>query len=138
MDIESVPLGRDFDVVVNSINKSNQTRTIFARLSAETVYYTGKRKYFIKGDQGRFTLKPGQREQLMIHVDPTEYVDKLTDESLIKIYAMAKVEETKQTWSEEDDFSLTKPELNIRVMTENPQVQQECTVEFRYINFLLL
>lgn len=131
-EIDSIPLGQPFHVVVNSINKSNEKRTVTAALHAETVYYNGKRKDSIKGEQGTFSLKPGQREQLKIYVDPTEYVNKLTDDNQVKIYAMAKVIETKQTWSEEDDFALTKPELNIRVITENPKVRQECVVEFRY------
>lgn len=131
MDIDSISLGQGFDVVVNSINKSEERRSVSAILTAETVYYTGKKKYSIKSNHGTFTLKPGQREQLKIYVDPTEYLDKLTDDTQIKIYAMAQVVETKQTWSEEDDFSLTKPELNIRVMVENPHVSEECPVEFR-------
>lgn len=139
VDIDTVPLGRDFDIVVNSINKSTESRTVTAVLTAETVYYTGKKKYSIKSTQGTYTLKPGQKEQLMIHVDPTEYLNKLSDDNLIKIYAMATVTETKQTWSEEDDFFLTKPELNIRVLAENPEVRQACAVEFRYkLQFLFL
>jgi transglutaminase 1 len=46
-----------------------------------------------------------------------EYLDKLVDKSLIKIYAIANVKETKQTWSEEDDFHLQKPKLNIQVQS---------------------
>lgn len=131
VDIDSVPLGRYFDVVVNTINKSREMRTVSAVLTAETVYYTGKKKYSIKSNQGTFTLKPGQKEQLKIYVDPIEYINKLSDDTQIKIYAMATVEETKQTWSEEDDFSLTKPELNIKVIAEHPRVKEECPVEFR-------
>lgn len=129
-----MPLGQGFDVIVNSINRSQDKRTVSAVLTAETVYYTGKKKYPIKSNQGTFTLKAGQREQLKIHVDPIEYLDKLTNDSVIKIYAMATVKETKQTWSEEDDFILSKPELNIRVMADNTRVGQECPVEFRCVN----
>lgn len=131
VDIDSVPLGRKFAVVVNTLNKSQERRTVTAVLTAETVYYTGKKKESIKSTSGTFTLNPGQREQLKIQVDPSEYVNKLTNDSMIKIYSMAKVKETKQTWSEEDDFSVTKPQLNIRVLAENPRVAEACPVEFR-------
>jgi transglutaminase 1 len=50
-------------------------------------------------------------------VPAKEYLDKLVDKSLIKIYAIANVKETKQTWSEEDDFQLQKPKLNIQVQS---------------------
>lgn len=131
VDIDSVPLGQSFGVVVNTLNRSGEKRTVTAVLTSETVYYTGKKKESIKSTQGTFTLKPGQREQLKIHVDPSEYIDKLAEDTFIKIYAMAQVKETKQTWSEEDDFTLTKPQVNIRVVDENPQVGNECLVEFR-------
>jgi len=55
-------------------------------------------------------------ETLRITVTATEYIDKLVDKSLIKIYAIANVKETRQTWSEEDDFQLQKPKLNIKVL----------------------
>jgi transglutaminase 1 len=55
-------------------------------------------------------------ETLRITVTAKEYIDKLVDKSLIKIYAIANVKETKQTWSEEDDFQLQKPKLNIQVL----------------------
>jgi transglutaminase 1 len=55
-------------------------------------------------------------ETLRITVTAKEYIDKLVDKSLIKIYAIANVKETKQTWSEEDDFQLQKPKLSIQVL----------------------
>lgn len=131
VDIDEITLGQSFDVVVNTINKSRERRTIKAFLTAETVFYTGIRKEFIKTTPGQFTLKPGQREQLKIHIDPFEYIDKLSEDNLIKIYAMARVKETKQTWGEEDDFLLTKPKVNITFMEERAQVGIEYPVEFR-------
>lgn len=46
---------------------------------------------------------------------PDEYVNKLVDHSLVKVYAIASVRDTKQTWSEEDDFQLIKPKLSVEV-----------------------
>lgn len=66
-----------------------------------------------------------------MRVTPEEYLDKLVDHGLIKIYAIATVEETKQTWSEEDDFSMILPTLNI-VMSDKPcRVNEPCEVKFR-------
>ena len=48
-------------------------------------------------------------------VDSKDYMDKLVDYGMVKIYALASVQETKQTWSEEDDFQFDKPPLKISV-----------------------
>lgn len=60
-----------------------------------------------------------------------EYSDKLVDHGLIKIYAIASVEETKQTWSEEDDFSMVLPTLNVIMPDEPCHVNQPREVIFR-------
>ncbi|XP_017782167.1 PREDICTED: hemocyte protein-glutamine gamma-glutamyltransferase-like [Nicrophorus vespilloides] len=113
VDIESVPFGENFDLVVNIRNESEETRNISAILSAFSVYYTGATAKPIKRAQGVFAVKAGETEVLRVHVKREEYLDKLVDHSLIKIYSIANVKETRQTWSEEDDFTLTKPTLNI-------------------------
>lgn len=66
-------------------------------------------------------------------MNPEEYIDKLVDYSLLKIYAVATVKETQQTWSEEDDFSIEKPHLELytRGFIE---VGREFTLEFRLTN----
>lgn len=60
-----------------------------------------------------FCFFPGQI--LRCQVLPEEYESKLVDHSLIKIHAIATVSQTRQTWSEEDDFPLIKPPLDIKV-----------------------
>lgn len=42
-------------------------------------------------------------------------MDKLVDHSMIKVHAMAYVKQTRQAWSEEDDFPLHKPKMQIQV-----------------------
>ena len=54
-------------------------------------------------------------EILYLSVAAQEYLDKLVDKNFIKIYAISNVKETGQTWSEEDDFQMKKPKLNIQV-----------------------
>lgn len=131
IDIDAIPFGDSFDVTVIIKNESEEARNISAMLSASSVYYTGATAHHIKRSQGRFTVKPGQREVLKINVTANDYLDKLVDHSLIKIYAIANVKETKQTWSEEDDFTLTKPQMDIKVDESNIRIGQECEVSFR-------
>lgn len=54
-------------------------------------------------------------EVLQITVTADEYLDKLVDYSMMKIYAIATVQETQQTWAEEDDFMVQKPKLVLQV-----------------------
>jgi transglutaminase 1 len=52
---------------------------------------------------------------LQVRISWDEYRDKIVDYGHIKIFAMASVQETKQSWSEEDDFQLEKPKLDVQV-----------------------
>lgn len=54
-------------------------------------------------------------ENIHVYVKPSEYMDKLSAHSLIRITAVANVQETGQLWSQDDDFAVQKPELNIEV-----------------------
>ena len=54
-------------------------------------------------------------ETLALKVNPDEYMDKLVEYCTLKCHGLIKVQETNQTWSEEDDFTLEKPKLTFRV-----------------------
>lgn len=131
IDIDEIPFGESFDVVVKVENESEETRTVSAMISATSVYYTGASAHDIKKSQGTFSLESGQRKTLSIRVTPSDYLDKLVDHSLIKIYSIANVKETKQTWSEEDDFTLTKPQVSLVVDKKELVVNESATATFR-------
>lgn len=44
-----------------------------------------------------------------------DYLDKLVEYAMMKLYAIATVKETKQTWAEEDDFQVLKPPITVKV-----------------------
>ena len=46
---------------------------------------------------------------------PEEYISKLVEYCNMKIYAIATVVETSETWADEDDFMVLKPNLDIKV-----------------------
>lgn len=115
LEIDQIMIGEPFDIVMKIENRSNDIRTIFAVMSANTVYYTGINAHTVKKDIRQLVLKPRQKETLTINVSSKEYYDKLVDYSMMKIYAMATVKETKQTWTEEDDFAVEKPKLNLEI-----------------------
>lgn len=131
IDIDTVPFGEDFNVVVKLHNKANEERTIKAALTASSIYYRGNTAKDIKKSRpGSFKLRPGQQDTLSMRITPDDYLDKLVDHNFIKIYAVATVEETKQTWSEEDDFTLILPPMKLDV-PEQCGVGELCVVAFR-------
>lgn len=48
-------------------------------------------------------------------VQPDDYMDKLVEYGIMKIFALCVVDETHQAWCEEDDFQVVKPPMNIEV-----------------------
>lgn len=51
----------------------------------------------------------------MMKVTADDYLDKLVEYCILKLYAVASVAETNQTWADEDDFQVLKPKIDIRV-----------------------
>jgi len=63
---------------------------------------------------------------LRLSVKPDEYLEKLVEYCNMKIYAIATVLETNETWGEEDDFQVLKPNLDIKVAyIEDPIISRE-------------
>ena len=60
-------------------------------------------------------------ETLQVRAAFEDYRDKIVDYGMIKFYALASVLETKQCWSEEDDFQLEKPKIDVQVLESNPR-----------------
>ncbi|XP_076269467.1 hemocyte protein-glutamine gamma-glutamyltransferase-like [Rhynchophorus ferrugineus] len=137
IDIDTVPLGKSFEVVVEIQNNSSEERTISAVLSSGSVYYTGAAGSDIKKSQGTIKIAGYQKETLRIYVTPEEYIDKLVDHCMIKIYAVASVEETKQIWSEEDDFTMILPKMTVQI-SGDLVVGEQCVASFRFKNPLNL
>lgn len=133
VEIDEVPFGQPFDVVVNLQNNSNAVRTIDAVLSASSVYYTGIIKETLKKATGTFQIQPGQKESMRIRAKPEDYLTKFADHSLVKIFSIASVKETHQTWSEEDDFVLLKPNLTLHI-NGDLRVGAGCTAVFTFQN----
>ena len=55
-------------------------------------------------------------------VHPEDYMGNLVDHCMLKINAVIKIKETKQSWSGEDDFIMDKPKLRIGVIHNNNRI----------------
>lgn len=58
----------------------------------------------------------------MMKVTADDYLDKLVEYCILKLYAVASVTETNQTWAGEDDFQVLKPKIDIRVFIAFPSI----------------
>nr|XP_022901418.1 uncharacterized protein LOC111414340 [Onthophagus taurus] len=133
IDIDAVPMGQDFNILINVSNNANEPRTINVMVSIASVFYHGMTAANIKRHQHTFTLKSRDKEVVKLHISPTEYLGKLVDHSMMKIYAIGHVKETGQNWSEEDDFTMMKPYLQIHT-DQRWIVGQENRAEFSFRN----
>ncbi|KPJ09521.1 Hemocyte protein-glutamine gamma-glutamyltransferase [Papilio machaon] len=113
-DIDTVPIGHDFRVTVDIENTSREGHNIKAALSATSVFYNGVKSEVVKKVEGKIFVGPGKREQISILVKSDEYLPKLVEYCNMKISAMAIVDETKQSWADDDDFQVLKPNINIK------------------------
>ena len=89
----------------SGLSKSNKQR--------ENLLYSQKRVRKIK-KSSRINLFAAE-DTLILTVNPGEYMDKLVEYCMVKVYSMIRVVETNQTWTEEDDFLMDKPRLEMEV-----------------------
>ncbi|XP_056638436.1 hemocyte protein-glutamine gamma-glutamyltransferase-like [Diorhabda sublineata] len=132
-DLDRIKIGEDFSVVVRITNKSAEYRHIKCQMSAATVYYNGVKAHPINKDEGEFNLKPNSTEELRLNVSACEYLDKLVEYCIMKIYAIASVTETNQTWADEDDFQVIKPDIEIKV-PRTIVVKQPASISLKFVN----
>ncbi|KAG5310071.1 TGMH glutamyltransferase, partial [Acromyrmex insinuator] len=133
VELERVNIGEPFAVTVNIKNKSDETRTIQAILSAGSVYYTGVKANLVKRASGDFVLQPNATEQLRLTVTLNDYLDKLVEYCIMKLYCIATVKETRQTWADEDDFQVLKPNIDVKIEGD-PIVGQPSTITLSFKN----
>ena len=74
-------------------------------------------------------------ETLTMTVPPEEYMAKTVEHCQFSNRFLATVLETGQTWVAEDDFSLEKPNLSIRIHPElGPKVGRLCKILMSFVN----
>jgi len=132
-ELETVRVGQDFRVKITVRNTSSEPRTIIAALTACSVHYTGNLANRLKRAEGQLTIGPRQEQELALTISYREYWRRLVEQCLIKMYAICRVKETHQTWSEEDDFQIIKPSIDIKVPASLKR-GEEAEVEFSFKN----
>lgn len=132
-ELEKIEMGQPFQVKVVVRNQSNEHRTVSTSLTASSVYYTSIHHSTLKRSDSKFKLGPQQQQDVVLTVQFNEYWKKLVEGCLMKIYIICRVEETGQTYTEEDDFVVEKPRLQIGLQGEMKE-RQSCQVTFSFKN----
>ncbi|XP_045452766.1 hemocyte protein-glutamine gamma-glutamyltransferase-like [Melitaea cinxia] len=132
-DIDTVLIGKDFRVIFDIDNISNEGRNIKAALSATTVFYNGVKAELVKKIEGKVFVGPQKHEQVSILVKADDYLPKLVEYCNMKISAMAIVDETKQSWADDDDFQILKPNISIK-FNEDLILNQPVTAVLSFVN----
>ncbi|XP_066948168.1 hemocyte protein-glutamine gamma-glutamyltransferase-like isoform X1 [Macrobrachium rosenbergii] len=133
IEIDKITIGQPFQVKVVVRNESDEPRNISAYLSAHSIYYTGVNASLVKKAEGNFALGPKQSQDIAMTVQYNEYWKKLVEQCMLKIYAICRVQQTGQTWTDEDDFQVEKPRLTIQGPDEGV-VKKLCEVSFSFTN----
>ncbi|KAK4298187.1 hypothetical protein Pmani_029452 [Petrolisthes manimaculis] len=131
-EIRQVTAGHTMAVTLLVHNNSSDTRTIQATLSTRSAFYTGVLGTHLKRVTGQFTLGGGQRDTLVLRLEPSEYQDRLVDQGFVKVTATGHVQENKQSYVDEMDFQFDKPRIMIEV--SECQVGQESSATLTFTN----
>jgi transglutaminase 1 len=132
-EIEQITLGESFKIAMSMHNTSSEPRSVSIVLSASSILYTGTTINKLKRSDAKIVLKPNQRENIHTFMKPSEYMDKMSSHSLIRITAVANVEGTEQLWSQDDDFVVQKPQLDVKLNSQL-QVNKQCEATFSFTN----
>ncbi|CAL4121087.1 unnamed protein product, partial [Meganyctiphanes norvegica] len=132
-ELDKIEVGDPFTIRVVVRNDSAEHRTVTATLNAHSVYYTGVHHSQLKKAEGKFQLGPKQQQEVILTLNCAEYWKKLVEGCMIKTYAICRVQETGQTFTEEEDYVLDKPKLEIKIPKE-VKMDQQCQITFTFKN----
>ncbi|RVE44370.1 hypothetical protein evm_010991 [Chilo suppressalis] len=132
-DIDNVLIGKEFRIVVDIENQCEEPRNVKASLSATSVFYNGVKADVVKKVEGKIFVGPSKKEQISILVKSEDYLPKLVEYCNMKISAMAIVDETKQSWADDDDFQILKPNITIK-FNEDLIIGQPTTAVLTFLN----
>ncbi|XP_078687723.1 protein-glutamine gamma-glutamyltransferase K-like isoform X2 [Branchiostoma floridae x Branchiostoma belcheri] len=130
---DEVFIGENIHVTLTMKNTSSEPRHVTAHLTARAMYYTGVPAHDIGDLDKDVTIPPNGEETVEMTYTPSEYLDQLVDQAIVKVHAMAHVDNTGQVYSGQDDFRLMSPELTVRAPAKMT-VGEQVTAEIEFTN----
>ncbi|CAH1269454.1 TGM1 [Branchiostoma lanceolatum] len=124
-------MGEEVHITLYMKNNSKESRHVTAHLTANASYYTGTPAGKIGELEQDVTVEPGGEGFVDMKFTPKEYLDKLVEQAIVKLFVMAHVDTTEQVYVGEHDFRLVSPDLILKAPSEMTVGQQSnVTVEF--------
>ncbi|XP_050397106.1 annulin [Patella vulgata] len=130
---DDVFVGESFDVILKITNTGTEERYIHGRLGARTMYYTGVSADKVRTDTFQMFVQGGRATEQRMKVNYKDYSSKLKDMCMLKLTAMAKVQDTEQIFTTQGDFRLCKPDLTLKIPDEL-KVKKSYDVEVSFTN----
>ncbi|KAI8519762.1 hypothetical protein Bbelb_030190, partial [Branchiostoma belcheri] len=125
-------IGENIRVRLTMKNLTSEPRRVTAHLTAQAMYYNGVPAYDIGEMEEDVTVPPMSEAWVDMTYTPSEYLDKLVEQAIVKVHALAHVDNTGQVYVGQDDFLLISPELTITapgvmILGEQTTVEIELT-----------
>ncbi|KAF0303147.1 Annulin [Amphibalanus amphitrite] len=131
---DDIVIGQTFHVTLRVENRSeDRPYTVSAHLRVDTQLYTGRTGQFVKKNNYRFQVEPGNEEEISMPVSYDEYYDQLVDQSAFRIAAIVGVVDTDYEYFASDDFRVRKPDIRIE-LDGHPSVGAELRVIAEFNN----
>lgn len=131
---DAVYAGNSLDASVVVQSESEETREILVNLTAMLNFYTGVSAKRLKSKKLKFVLNSREEERVPLTIEPDDYIAMLNACDSIKFYVKGKVTETKQSFSEQKDVEVEKPELQVEASVSQLSVGEDVTVTATFTN----
>ncbi|KAI1307968.1 Hemocyte protein-glutamine gamma-glutamyltransferase [Halotydeus destructor] len=125
--ITNTDIGQPISTVLTARNVVNETIIVDEIvIKIDSRYYNGVPGNPIEEQRWRqITINPGQ--SMTFRLGANNYLDKLVEHSIVRVYAMAIVRKTNQVWAEDEYVQLAKPRLHLDLVGK-ANLGQEITV----------
>jgi transglutaminase 1 len=116
VEIEDATIGAPIDIQVPFENQSGDARTVSIAIQVEVVYYTGVVSSVLIAKQEKFPLDAFEKHTLNLRILADEYLDRLVEQSALKVFVHGSVKETRQAFADEEVFRLCTPDMDVKLV----------------------
>ncbi|XP_075948690.1 coagulation factor XIII A chain isoform X2 [Anarhichas minor] len=128
-----VSVGDNFELSLEFINSSDQTRTVDAYISGSVVYYTGVTSSEFLFRNPTVTIEPNKNVKESVTVESKKYMQSLVEQANLHFIATGKVKETGQIVTAMKVVTLHNPKLTVTV-SDGGKVNEEMTATVEFTN----
>lgn len=128
-----ISVGNDFDLTLEFINHSDETRTVDAYISGSVVYYTGVSSSEFLFRNPTVTIGPNKSVKETVTVESKVYMKHLVEQANLHFITSGKVKETGQIVTAMKVVTLRNPKVNVTV-SGGGKVNEEMVATLEFTN----